>query len=477
MRRPAIWFAILSLSGAALACNLPPGVPITPTLIPTLPHPTAVVLAPTSTPTPFLSATLTFTLTPTHTLTPSATFTPTHTNTATPSFTPTTTPTATNTVTPSPTNTPTAVPTETDTWTPTYTLTPTFTGIPSNTPTETPRPTLTPSYTLPPPTNTPAPPTSTPTQAPTITPTPLPTSTPTALPTDTPVPPSDTSAPTLTALPSSTDTPIVPTDTAAPTITAVPQPSLTANVAATAPDGTPTPLPPLPTNRPTNTSPSVIVLSTSVGPGGGNGNSGGVGSGRGNGTPGAGAVGGLFGTVTAIAGTTQPTAAFLFYAGGNGGGSIYRSGDGLVTTLLPGQTYVVNPATGASASVDANGALFINSQLYTLSPSSRYGTGQKFRVTLLKWSPDGRFLAFRVETPNAQSGTLSFNDTINDGIWIYEPAANKSWQTFRNLYRAGQTIQIAYDFSWTNDSRTLLVWVGWGYVLVDSSVDINHPGK
>jgi hypothetical protein len=220
-----------------------------------------------------------------------------------------------------------------------------------------------------------------------------------------------------------------------------------------------------------------VVISTSVGSTGGSGNNNGSGgSGNGGGKPSS-AIGGIFGTVTAIAGTLSPTPAYLFYSGGSGGGSIYRSGDGLVTTLQPGQSYVVNPQTGESASVNADGVLFVNLQVFTLSPSSRYGQGQKFRVTLLRWSPDGRFLAFRVETPNAQSGTLSFDDTINDGLWIYEPAANRSWQVYRNQYRPGQPIQIVYDFSWANDSRTLIVMLGSGYVLVDSFVDINRTGK
>jgi hypothetical protein len=212
------------------------------------------------------------------------------------------------------------------------------------------------------------------------------------------------------------------------------------------------------------TAAGIVVISTSIGlptaarPSNGNGGSGGSNSGNG-------ANGGnfVYGTVTAIAGTIIPTPAYYYYPidGGNNGGGIYRSGGLLLVTIPPGgpgQQYAVNPQNGQVASYTGDGKFYLNGQPFIQSPNSKYGQGN-FHITLLHWSADGRFLAFRVETPNAQSGTLNFNDTINDGLWVYDLAQNTSHQVFRNQYRDGQPIQIVYDFEWAADSHTLLVWV------------------
>ena len=176
----------------------------------------------------------------------------------------------------------------------------------------------------------------------------------------------------------------------------------------------------------------------------------------------------------------MPTPAFYYYPiDGNNGGGVYRSGGLLLVTIPPGgpgQQYAVNPQNGQVASISGDGKFYLNAQLFTQSPNSKYGQGN-FRVTLLRWSPDGRYLAFRVETPGAQGGALNFNDTINDGLWVYDIGQNTSHQVFRNQYRAGQSIQIVYDFEWADDSRTLLIWLVPGRqfppLLIDSGTVIN----
>jgi hypothetical protein len=156
MRRDRL--ALLALALAVLACNLRPGIPVTPTVGPTvLPSPTdtatAIVLLPS--------------FTPTETFTPSPTFTPTE--TPPPSMTPSVSATATNTAHPTSTATATQMPTGTPTNLPTLTDTPlpTDTPIPSETATLVPTATDTPTTTLtlvPSPTDTP--PSNSPTPAP-----------------------------------------------------------------------------------------------------------------------------------------------------------------------------------------------------------------------------------------------------------------------------------------------------------------------
>ncbi len=188
---------------------------------------------------------------------------------------------------------------------------------------------------------------------------------------------------------------------------------------------------------------------------------------------------GVVGTATVLAGTRLPTAAYLT----GGGGAVVRPGGGIVATAPPNLSgYSVNPQTGQLAAVDSTGYLFIDSQPFVKSPMSIYSLNgpRKFLVQRVRWSPDGRLLAFKVVTPNAMSGTLSFPDTINDGVWVYDPSTGESRQVFRNEYRKDAGIRIAYYFDWTSDSQTLILWLTpdrRNLILKNSSCDINkNPG-
>lgn len=139
--------------------------------------------------------------------------------------------------------------------------------------------------------------------------------------------------------------------------------------------------------------------------------------------------------------------------------------------------YAVNPQTGVVAAIDLNGLMYVGAQPFTLSPMSQFGLGN-FRVRRIGWSPDGRLLAFNVERPDARDGRFGFLDTIDDGVWVYDPAASASRQVFRNGYpKNAPTINIVDNFAWANDSRTLLVFMAPGshdsLLLVNSGIDIN----
>lgn len=390
------------------ACNL--GVPeVTPTLAPTrtpspspeasnTPEPTLIAQAATGTPS--------FTPSPTPTLTPTNTLSP------TPSGTPSFTPTLTMTNTDEPTATSTFTPTDTPTATATFT--PTNTNEPSATPTDT--PTITPTPTL---TNTPQP-TETDTPVPTVTPLPLiPTDTPppTATATET-IPPTLTSLPTLTLTPSRTPAPtLTPTRTlsagelqafqtaqaatlAPPTLPPAPTLDVTptfitaeaevTNVAEVSPipaDTTPEGIAPTATPQPT------VALIVTLAP-----------------------------VVTAgppvlppvvIQPVNPPSRAFAL--GGPTGGT----GFGLVNDVT---LFARNPVRPDEyVSTDSSGNLYITGvngaggYRPDMSPFSQFVAlsrdGNDAFVSAVNWSPDGRYLAFIINS----------DKVAKDGVWFFEP--------------------------------------------------------
>jgi hypothetical protein len=496
-------------------CRVNIDAPETPTVIasPTLDE-TAIARLATKTPTLIPTATVTHTATATSTLTPTGTATQTNTATATPTLTATVSPTLT--LTPSPTvtrtatatltMTPTGTATTRPTNTPTVTVTasPTLTVTPSPTATHTPTPTAIPTLTATaPPTHTATSsptethtPTATPTLSPTGTATP--TATATARPTDTPTPvPTITSTPPPTLPPTEaiaqivipTATPallptesilqiVIPTATPGVTNTFTPFPTLTPNLTATwqannAPPPTRTlggiyTLTPAPTNPPTLT-PAFIATVT-----------------PGTGTfydPNAPAAGSESLPV-APAGDTGPSGPAMreqeylvvSYAGqvvpildlpnviGGGG-----------TALAQGDIFAVS-ASGGVASVGADRWLVVNGWRVTVSPASEFGLHENLSFGDLVWSPDGQRLAMRVDAadPNA------FN-SIDSGIWIYEPTTHRSWQIFRNTFQAAQLgdQRRAVTVQWAPNNLALAVTVdtplGRAHVFMPVDHDVNQP--
>jgi hypothetical protein len=182
---------------------------------------------------------------------------------------------------------------------------------------------------------------------------------------------------------------------------------------------------------------------------------------------------------TALAGTRAPTAAYRDIGGGGYAVPIFG---GLPPVPTPISALVivgsaVNPQTGQLAVIDRGGNMLINSIPFTLSPMSQFGLGN-FKVTGLRWSPDGRYLAFRIEREGARDGHFSFEDTIDDGIWVWDRIGNQTRQIFRNEYRQGApNQQIAYDFLWANNSQTVIVFTSPDrrqFKLVRQDTDLNR---
>jgi hypothetical protein len=412
------FLVLVALTLAALACNLAPGIPVTPTIVPTLlpsPTPTATAIA----------------LLPS--LTPSDTFTPSPTHTPTPSETPTETPVPSDTPVDSPT------PTLTQTSTSTPTETPTFTATPTATPTETPNPTLTTTLTPSGTATFTATPSPSPTGTATLTSTSLPTMTasmtasmtatvpPTATPTvtftETPRP-SDTLVPSQTFTPTAPplDLGILPTPTAAATL--VPQPPVATLVPTQAVAPTiifASPAPPTPQVQ-SNTAVPLAPL-----------------------------------TATPLVIAAIPTAA--------SGGIDLR--------------YVRNvdvSSKGVRAEIDLiTGRLTIGGL-----PFNAHIAWANSRITQVRWSPDGRWLAFVAENPSPSRPL----DQIDDGLYVLDTTTNLAYFVYRQIYdnpSDNPPVRLIDDIIWSPDSDAILVTLrrhqGKAAVLVGVGGAVQNPSQ
>lgn len=493
---------VLLLALLLAACNM--SVPqVTPTVRPTLtpsetPFRTATA-PPTLTATRTQTPTLTLTDTPPPTATESPTSPPSETFTAsfTPSQTPTGTPpptdTPTFTLTPSDTATPTLTPTDTNTPTPTPTDTATDTPAPSATRTRTPSATFTPLPTAtPPPSNTFTPsPTNTATTPPT--PTPLPTlgATATFSPTVTPPPPTDTPLPSRTFTPTLSATPLPPSLTPTgeggivplgerPELTLVPvtPPTTTPGIPPTL-DTTPTLVTAAPGTQVTIQVTPLEALTSTPLP-----------------TP---------PTLEVINPTPLPT---LITADPSTFSFALSTSNGVLNSSafsLPGSTtsFARNPVDpNRYATVDTSGLLYLVSDIagggrarMTFSPFSDNvppsARENNANVTQVAWSPDGRLLAFLVDT---DSDDFHDNDLQNDGVWYLEPRRETETDPTYQLLRdcppePSCSIVDAGDgpfrwrslrFEWNAQSSGILVTVQLpdenrqGFIVVDAVPDTNY---
>jgi len=445
----------LILIAAALAgCGVNIDAPRTPTvaLSPTL---EATLVARVDTLTPSPTATNTATLTPTATATHTATGT--HTPTPTPSATRTATATLTPTATGTPTVTATATlpPTATGTHTPTPTPSATVTATHTRTPTATITATATASRTIPPtPTHTA---TASATLAPSATPTATITATATAtvaatdIPTATPtLPPTVTESPTMTA----TATPEVPatppptpTEIPEPTASFTPFPSLTPAAVAQEPARTPlptfTPAPPaggLPGGD-EGAGPAPDAGETGEGPGG---------------------VPGETGPIGPTAPLPEQASVVVSYAG-QVVPILELGADGRPSAAPLAQGTVFAVSSAGQVAAIADNALHIGDAILHVSPDSGWGLGDNLAWGDLAWSPDGRWLALRVDPadPATYPPGASYNEPT--GVWIVDPLEPNSWPIFRNGY-AGQVAQLheqrrAVGMRWSPNSDALVVTV------------------
>jgi hypothetical protein len=239
-------------------------------------------------------------------------------------------------------------------------------------------------------------------------------------------------------------------------------PTLIPTVYTPPPTETETPEPPTPTLIPRSTVPVIELPPTStavrLGPRTG-GNSGGSGNPAIGATPVTLDNGGVFiGTTVNIAGSS------LQLPGGTG--------------PIP-LDFDINDG-GHKAVISGTGNMTIDGVPYNANGKQ---VGKRF--SLARWSPDGRWLAYVVETPNAESGTLGAGATIDDGLWLLDSASNAPPEfIYRHHYGGAQDtdVRIVTDINWAWDNDAMMLTVkqprGIGMILVGKGVRANdhNPG-
>jgi hypothetical protein len=108
------------------------------------------------------------------------------------------------------------------------------------------------------------------------------------------------------------------------------------------------------------------------------------------------------------------------------------------------------------------------------------------RFVVARWSPNGRYLAYVIQTPNAEGRQLGWQATLDDGLWVLDygtPNAIPSL-VMRNHYDLPYDTQLRMvkDIAWAPDNNAMMLTVQWPYglqsVLVskDTHADDHQPG-
>jgi hypothetical protein len=136
-------------------------------------------------------------------------------------------------------------------------------------------------------------------------------------------------------------------------------------------------------------------------------------------------------------------------------------GGGLAGTLSPTDPSLVRSsdvsARGNVATIDGNGRLFVDGQPYYVRVPRA-----EMRFTHVRWSPDGRWLAFVVQVPNANSDQVPQLQKIDDGLWVVELGSGEPHFVMRQWYdnpHDDPKVRIIEDIMWAPDSNAILVTV------------------
>lgn len=113
--------------------------------------------------------------------------------------------------------------------------------------------------------------------------------------------------------------------------------------------------------------------------------------------------------------------------------------------------------SGRRAEIRRDGRMTIDGGIYV---GDNKHTRQQFIAA--RWSPDGNWLAYIVQTPGAVERQLTALQSIDDGVWVlevYNPTA-KPRHVLRNHYVPGSNeypYRVAVNLSWAPDSDAILV--------------------
>jgi hypothetical protein len=115
---------------------------------------------------------------------------------------------------------------------------------------------------------------------------------------------------------------------------------------------------------------------------------------------------------------------------------------------------------GDVAQIDSSGWLRINN---TRVSTDLLPWHEDERFTLVRWSPNGRYLAFVVQRPNAQNEAGAWDQVLNDGLWVLDTETNERYFVFRQWYwnqYDNPPVRIIDDIVWSSDNDAILVTVG-----------------
>jgi hypothetical protein len=107
------------------------------------------------------------------------------------------------------------------------------------------------------------------------------------------------------------------------------------------------------------------------------------------------------------------------------------------------------------AEIDPNGRLFIDGQ-----PLSAHIPRTEARVRQVRWSPDGRWLAFVLQMPGATNEPVNSLLLIDDGLWVLDTATNTAYFVYRQIYDNpydNPPVRLIDDIIWAPDNNAILV--------------------
>ena len=128
--------------------------------------------------------------------------------------------------------------------------------------------------------------------------------------------------------------------------------------------------------------------------------------------------------------------------------------------LAQGSVFAVSSA-GRVAAIGPDDLLHVDDLTLHVSPDTGFGLADNLAWGDLAWSPDGRWLAFRVDPadPASYIPAASYNEPT--GVWIVDAEGTTSWHILRNGY-AGQVAQLheerrAVGMRWSPNSDALII--------------------
>jgi hypothetical protein len=167
---------------------------------------------------------------------------------------------------------------------------------------------------------------------------------------------------------------------------------------------------------------------------------------------------------TAITQTPQPQT--VYDLPGGGGRVQYPPAGGQIID-------VDVSVTGRRAIVLNTGQVMIDGVVQPYNADKKSG---RF-ATKVRWSPDGRYLAFISETPN--SANQPYESRIDDGVYVVDtqaPGSPPHKILKANVYD-GNDKQIATDIIWARNSRDLLITVAHNSATGDAVVRTTINGE